>query len=184
MYFGSYARPGGLLIFEARADGTLREPVGRLLAQDTARANRVHIHPTGKYALLALEKGVAGTDNPPVGETGGVAVVDIRDPTAPVLVARAASSERGGRVYTASWSPSGRYLVSFSAQNQTAFVYAFAAGPPRAGPPAPRAMTASERAAQAKQRGPHCTNGTWAMVTCWGYDPADSTEFIQASHGP
>jgi hypothetical protein len=128
MYFGSYARPGGLLIFQSQLDGTLqREPVGKLLTQDTARANRVHIHPSNDYALLALEKGVAGTDTPPAGETGGLAVVDIRDPAAPALVARVASPERGGRVYTASWSPSGRFLVAFSAQNQTAFVYSFGA---------------------------------------------------------
>ena len=69
--------------------------------------------------------GVNGTDTTPAGETGGLAVVDIRNTTNPHLVARAASPELGGRVYTASWSPSGRALVSFSAQNQTAFVYRF-----------------------------------------------------------
>jgi hypothetical protein len=126
MFFGSYARPGGLLIFQSHADGTLQaEPVGKLITQDSSRANRVHIHPSNDYALLALEKGVAGTDTPPVGETGGLAVVDIRDPAAPTLVARAVSPETGGRVYTASWSPSGRFLVSFSAQNRSAFIYSF-----------------------------------------------------------
>ena len=127
MYFGSYNRPGGLLAFEAQEDGTLGEPFGKLLTQETARTNRVHIHPSSKYALLALEKGVAGTDTPPAGETGGIAVVDIQHTTAMRVVGRAASPERGGRVYTATWSPSGTRLVSFSAQNASAFVYSFAA---------------------------------------------------------
>lgn len=128
MFFGSYARPGGLLIFESRADGTLGVPVGKLLTNMTARTNRVHISPDNNFALLALEKGIVGNDTPPVGETGGLAVVDIRDPAAPSLVARAASPDRGGRVYTAAWSPSGRFLASFSAQNQSAFIYSFVGG--------------------------------------------------------
>ena len=126
MFFGSYNRPGGLLIFEAQKNGSLAAgAVGELITAATARTNRVHIHPSGGYALLALEKGVAGTDEPPEGETGGIAVVDIRRPTAPTLLARAASPILGGRVYTASFSPSGGWLVAFSAQNQTAFVFAF-----------------------------------------------------------
>lgn len=121
MFFGSYARPGGLLIFESRADGAVQDPIGKLLSQKTARANRVHIHPSNGFALLALEKGTMGTDTPPLGETGGLAVVDIRDTTAPVLVARAVSPERGS-------CPFGRFLVPFSAHNHSAFVYAFATG--------------------------------------------------------
>ena len=96
MYYGSYARPGGLLIFKALENGSvLAGAMGSLLLPELSRTNRVHIHPTGDWALLALEKGFAGTDNPPVGETGGIAVVDIREPAAPTLVARAPSPIAG-----------------------------------------------------------------------------------------
>lgn len=49
-------------------------------------------------------------------------------------------------------------------------------------PPTSPAMTAAERVAQATDRNPKCMlNGSWALVSCWGYDPLDSTEFIQAA---
>lgn len=41
-------------------------------------------------------------------------------------------------------------------------------------------MTAEERAAQVLLRGPHC-NGTVVVASCWGFDPSDSTEFLQAA---
>jgi hypothetical protein len=138
MYFGSYARPGGLLAFAAFNNGSVAGgSIGSLIANVTSRTNRVHISPDGHWALLALEKGVVGTDQPPAGETGGMAVIDIRDIHNMSVAARAPSPVRGGRVYTASWSPSqcfGQqrttteyFFVSFSAQNQSAFIYSFEA---------------------------------------------------------
>ena len=87
----------------------------------------MHVHQGGQLALLALEKNALCPDC----ETGGISVVDIRDPTHPQLLAQAPSSLHGGRIYTASWAPGdGHYLVSFSAMNETAFVYQFVmAGP-------------------------------------------------------
>ena len=117
-----WAVPGGLIIVQPTATGTLhsRQVIGRLILNSTARTNRVHLHPSGAFALLALEQGY----NAPGDSLGGLAIASIKPPTAPTLLTRV-GSPRPGHVYCASWSPSGRYLVSFSAQNRSAFVYEF-----------------------------------------------------------
>jgi hypothetical protein len=75
MFFGSYARPGGLVIFQSQKNGSLSPgPVGQLLSIATARTNRVHMHPSGNLALLALEKGALCADC----ETGGELVTCMR----------------------------------------------------------------------------------------------------------
>ena len=46
--------------------------------------------------------------------------------------------------------------------------------------PAPRMMTSAERHAQVATRNGIC-NATVVVASCWGFDPADSTEFLQAA---
>ena len=117
-----WAVPGGLVVVQPTTTGMLcnRQVIGRLILNDTARTNRVHMHPSGDFALLALEQGY----NAPGSTLGGLAIASVKSPTAPTLLTRV-SSPRPGHVYCASWSPSGRHLVSFSAQNRSAFVYEF-----------------------------------------------------------
>ena len=48
------------------------------------------------------------------------------------------------------------------------------------GYPAPRLMTSAQRQAQVASRDGIC-NATVVVASCWGWDPADSTEFLQAA---
>jgi hypothetical protein len=49
--------------------------------------------------------------------------------------------------------------------------------------PAPQIMSAAERRAQVAARNGVC-NGTVVVASCWGFDPADSTEFLQVCAPP
>ena len=46
--------------------------------------------------------------------------------------------------------------------------------------PPPRVMTPAQRLAQVHERSGVC-NGTVVVASCWGFDPEDSTEFLQAA---
>jgi hypothetical protein len=116
LYSASYASPGGLVIFDAdamgRPNGSVVE-VGRAIALPSSRANRVHLSADGRFALLALEKSPPAPLPPPglllpngtttvaapAPETGGVAVVDIRDPASPALLAVARVPDNASRAY-------------------------------------------------------------------------------------
>ena len=90
LFSATYADPGGLVIFNLSSvlpggggGGGGGEAVGlrpaprfpaelsKMIRNDTARANRVHLHPSG-VAFLALEKG-HGDDS-----RGGIAAVDVQ----------------------------------------------------------------------------------------------------------
>ena len=47
--------------------------------------------------------------------------------------------------------------------------------------PAPRLMTAAERRSQVAERGTICNSSAVVVASCWGFDPLDSTEFLQAA---
>ena len=47
--------------------------------------------------------------------------------------------------------------------------------------PAPRLMSAAERRAQVASRNSVCNATVVVVASCWGFDPADSTEFLQAA---
>ena len=49
--------------------------------------------------------------------------------------------------------------------------------------PAPQIMSAAERRAQVAARNGVC-NGTVVVASCWGFDPTDSTEFLQVCAPP
>ena len=46
--------------------------------------------------------------------------------------------------------------------------------------PPPRVMNPAQRLAQVHERSGVC-NGTVVVASCWGFDPEDSTEFLQAA---
>ena len=46
--------------------------------------------------------------------------------------------------------------------------------------PAARLMSSAERQAQVARRNAIC-NASVVVASCWGFDPADSTEFLQAA---
>jgi hypothetical protein len=47
--------------------------------------------------------------------------------------------------------------------------------------PAPLLMTAAQRRSQVAERNSICNGSAVVVVSCWGFDPADSTEFLQAA---
>eukprot|EP01052_Picozoa_sp_SAG31_P051091 SAG31_NODE_11969_length_981_cov_0.952381_2_plen_93_part_00 len=47
--------------------------------------------------------------------------------------------------------------------------------------PGPRLMSAAERRAQVAERSRICNSTEVVVASCWGFDPADSTEFLQAA---
>ena len=137
LYSASYASPGGLVIFDAdamgRQNGSVVE-VGRAIALPSSRANRVHLSADGRFALLALEKSPPapglpnGTTAAPAPETGGVAVVDIRDPASPVLVAVARVPDNASRAYClatreASGPGGGLLVFLFGATAEAMYTY-------------------------------------------------------------
>ena len=121
LFSASYADPGGLVIFNmtsvrlgGRASDTTTPlangggggdtaavvvpassfpaELSTLIRNDTARANRVHLHPSG-VAFLALEKG-HGDDS-----RGGLAAVDVRDPRVPTLLEAVRTPDNSSRTY-------------------------------------------------------------------------------------
>ena len=130
LFSASYASPGGLVVFDgdamtANSAGSISE-VGRSIEMASSRANRVHLSADGRFALLALEKSPTFA-NGTTPETGGLAVVDIRDPTAPALLSVVRVPEPTSRAYCLAtrMAPSGvgLYVYLFGATAKTMYTY-------------------------------------------------------------
>lgn len=99
LFSATYTDPGGLIIFNASkqapsANGSTIVPteIARYISNETARANRVHLHSSG-IAFLALEKS-HGAD-----ARGGLAAIDVSDPAAPRLIEAIKTPSVDSRTY-------------------------------------------------------------------------------------
>ena len=124
-FAGLYTSPGGVAVFSAGDDaathGTINERAALVLPK-TARTNRVHVHEKSHIALLALEKGGA---SPTANATarGGLALVDVRNASAPALLQALPIPDAVSRCYCGAIHPGGRHAYVFGATSQALYVY-------------------------------------------------------------
>ena len=124
-FAGLYTSPGGVAVFSAGADAATRGAIDEraaLVLPRTARTNRVHVHARSRIALLALEKGGA---SPTANATarGGLALVDVRNASAPALLQALPIPDAVSRCYCGAIHPGGRHAYVFGATSQALYVY-------------------------------------------------------------
>ena len=129
LFSASYAAPGGLVIFDTEQMSAAGEAVevGRVITHNSSRANRVHVRHDLQMAFLALEKADDG------GERGGVAIVDVSEPTNPQLLLNQSIPSTTSRAYCL--ATKGNFLYVFAAMSHQMYVYEIqTARPGRHGP--------------------------------------------------
>ena len=136
LFSATYTDPGGIVIFNASstADGeVVPTEISRYISNSTARANRVHLHPSG-IAFLALEKSHGGDAR------GGLAAINVTDPRAPTLIEALKTPSNDSRTYclasaTEDTSQRGApgekrgVVYAFGATACSMWVYTFPLGP-------------------------------------------------------
>ena len=124
IFSATYTDPGGLVVFNASTvNQSLGVPteVSKFISNSTARANRVHVHPSG-VAFLALEKSHGGDAR------GGIAAIDIRAPTQLTLLAAIKTPSNSSRTYcvaSATDNSGTGVLYAFGATSKAMYVYTF-----------------------------------------------------------
>ena len=111
------ASAGSTPYSEGAQPGGVPTVLAELAAPELRKANRAAIHEGEGLVVLPLEQ-----------ETGRLALIDVRDASAPRLAGPVVTLPRGetepSTTYCAAFDASGSYLYAFAAQANTMYVYA------------------------------------------------------------